>query len=241
MIVEEGKRYVTRHGCISSEVIKSDDADGDSHPFLSMVNGICWHHTATGFIFSEKWNSDFDFVKEYRENDMKYIDMVRNLSKPVEDIHAKLTPFKCGLIHSAMGISGEVAELIQAIEADDIENIKEELGDLYFYVRQAFMYLDCQLCNSVELGTGSVKGLIARSGDFADLVKKHCIYNKPIDIQAMAVNLTALDDAIFRISEAHGFSVDEVYEQNKAKLLNGRYKSGSYSDAQAIERADKNV
>ena len=48
---------------------------------------------------------------------MKYIDMVRNLSKPVEDIHAQLTPYKCGLIHSSMGISGEVAELIQAMEA----------------------------------------------------------------------------------------------------------------------------
>jgi len=240
MIVEEGKRYVTRHGCISSEVVKCDDAD-DSHPFLSMVNGICWHHTAAGFIFSEKWKSDFDFVKEYRENDMKYIDMVRNLSKPVKDIHAQLTPFKCGLIHSAMGVSGEVAELIQAMEADDIENIKEELGDLYFYVRQAFMYLDAYSVDITLTGVGIRQDLISYSGNFNDLIKKHCIYNKPIDENGLIFNLSGLIDVINEICDLNNFNILDIYEQNKAKLLNGRYKSGSYSDAQAIERADKNV
>jgi len=67
--------------------------------------------------------------------------MVGDLVKPGEDIKKSLTPLKCGILHMAVGISGEAGELLDAIKKRviydktlDRENVIEELGDLEFYM-----------------------------------------------------------------------------------------------------------
>lgn len=68
-------------------------------------------------------------------------EMVRTLSKPGEAILESLTPRGVNLWHMATGISGESGELLDAIKKvavynkpEDLENLKEELGDLEFYL-----------------------------------------------------------------------------------------------------------
>lgn len=68
--------------------------------------------------------------------------MVSTLLKPGQEVLNSLTPDKIDLAHSAFGISGEAGELLDAVKKHvfynkplDRENVKEELGDLEFYMQ----------------------------------------------------------------------------------------------------------
>lgn len=80
-------------------------------------------------------------------NSENYEEMVKRLIKPGEEILATLTPEKVNLWHMATGIATEAGELLSAVKDHivynkklDLKNIKEESGDLEFYmtgIRQA--------------------------------------------------------------------------------------------------------
>ena len=68
--------------------------------------------------------------------------LVHRLFKPGEAIRTSLTDIDCELLHAAMGISGEAGELLDSIKKSviyrkpiDIENLREELGDLEFFMQ----------------------------------------------------------------------------------------------------------
>lgn len=70
-----------------------------------------------------------------------YAKFVAGLIKSGTKILLTLTPAKINMWHMATGISGEAGELLDAIKKHvvygkdlDIENVKEELGDLEFYM-----------------------------------------------------------------------------------------------------------
>jgi len=75
---------------------------------------------------------------------MKYpthAEFVSALCKPGAAIQSELTPEDCHRLHMAVGISGEAGELLDAIKKAviyrkplDVENVKEECGDLLFYI-----------------------------------------------------------------------------------------------------------
>jgi NTP pyrophosphatase (non-canonical NTP hydrolase) len=72
---------------------------------------------------------------------IKYSDFVRKLSKPGGVIADELTPEDCHQLHMAMGISGEAGELLDAVKKAviyrkplDVANVREEAGDILFYV-----------------------------------------------------------------------------------------------------------
>jgi NTP pyrophosphatase (non-canonical NTP hydrolase) len=72
---------------------------------------------------------------------VSYQKMVKALAKPGFAILESLDSDKCHLLHMAVGVSGEAGELIDAVKKHviygkplDMENIKEELGDLEFYM-----------------------------------------------------------------------------------------------------------
>jgi NTP pyrophosphatase (non-canonical NTP hydrolase) len=81
--------------------------------------------------------------------DVKYSDFVAALAKPGDDIIKTLSAKKAHLLHMAVGISGEAGELLDAIKKHviynkpiDIENVKEELGDLLFYIQGIYNAID---------------------------------------------------------------------------------------------------
>lgn len=71
--------------------------------------------------------------------------MVADLVKPGGDIVADITDGAAAKLHMAVGISGECAELADAINYAsltntkiDEENVMEEIGDLLFFIEGAF-------------------------------------------------------------------------------------------------------
>lgn len=117
-------------------------------------------------------------------------------------------------LHVVMGLVGEVGEKVDALKKlfiyrkwDDavkahplIENIKEELGDLAFY-----------LCDFEKNNAGLGRELL-------DLAKK--------------------------LAKHFEFTWEEILQANITKLTDpekGRYRAGTYSDAEAQARHDKTI
>ena len=70
-----------------------------------------------------------------------YRDFVRALCKKGDDITRELTPQDAHRLHMVAGISGEAGELLDAIKKAtiyrkplDIANVREEAGDIMFYL-----------------------------------------------------------------------------------------------------------
>lgn len=84
---------------------------------------------------------------------IRYIDFVRNLSKPGEEIRAGLSAEDAHILHMCLGLSGEVGELIDAFKKHiiygkpfDRENAEEEIGDALFYLQG--------ICNAIGYSFG---------------------------------------------------------------------------------------
>jgi len=74
---------------------------------------------------------------------INHADMVAALVKPGQDIKDSITPEECDLLHMAVGVAGEAGELLDAVKKHiiyrkplDMVNMKEELGDLEFYMER---------------------------------------------------------------------------------------------------------
>lgn len=82
-------------------------------------------------------------------------------------------------------------------------------------------------------------GVVGEAGELAKAVGDHGFLDEDLDMENLVEELGDLEFYLEGIRVALGISRDEVLRQNKIKLLGKRYASGSYSDDQAINRADK--
>ena len=84
-------------------------------------------------------------------------------------------------------------------------------------------------------------GLSGEAGEYLDTVKKHTMYDKPLN-EEMQNNLhEEVGDKLFFIQmhcNHFNIPIQSLIEQNRQKLEE-RYHEGKYSDQQAQERADK--
>ena len=103
------------------------------------------------------------------EGYMKFNEFVRALCKPGQDITAELTPMDAHRLHMAVGISGEAGELLDAVKKAtiyrkplDIANVREECGDLLFYI---VGILDSIGCNLEDVIAENIAKLSVRYGD----------------------------------------------------------------------------
>lgn len=83
-----------------------------------------------------------------------------------------------------------------------------------------------------------VIGICGEAGEIADCIKKHTIYGKEFDRANAVEELGDLEFYMAGLRQMLGISRDETLEGNYEKLK-ARYTGGTYSDAAAIERADK--
>lgn len=74
-------------------------------------------------------------------SEVTYKEFVMSRAKPGIDIVNEMTAESAHALHMAVGISGEAGELLDAIKKSviygkklDLENVKEEIGDLEFYI-----------------------------------------------------------------------------------------------------------
>ena len=80
-------------------------------------------------------------------------------------------------------------------------------------------------------------GVAGEAGELVDAIKKHTIYNKPLDMENMIEELGDLEFYMAHIRTMLGLTREQILEHNRAKL-DKRYKIG-YTDKAASERADK--
>ena len=81
-------------------------------------------------------------------------------------------------------------------------------------------------------------GVNGEAGELTDAVKKAVAYNKELDRDNVIEELGDLEFYLEGLRQGLGITRDETLTHNINKLYNKRYKHG-YSDAAAIERADK--
>ena len=82
-------------------------------------------------------------------------------------------------------------------------------------------------------------GVAGEAGELLDAIKKHVIYNKPIDLGNAIEELGDLEFYMEGLRQGLIVTREEVLAKNTAKLSK-RYAAG-YSDKAAQERADKVV
>lgn len=80
--------------------------------------------------------------------------------------------------------------------------------------------------------------LAGEAGETSDAIKRYAIYDKPLDRENLLEELGDLEFSLQMAYNLTGFTREEAQAHNRAKLAK-RYASGSYSNKQAQDRADK--
>lgn len=104
----------------------------------------------------------------------------------------------------------------------------------YFVDALEKKFLNCPQLEYAHCGLG----VTGEAGELADAIKKHAIYGKPIDRTNV---VEELGDLLFYMQATMNkldITFDEVLAHNYNKLKT-RYEGLVYSDAAAINRADK--
>lgn len=181
--------------------------------------------------------------------------LVSALVKPPADIINTLTPFTVDLWHGATGVAGEGGELLEAIlfppeGGIDRVNLREELGDLYFYIEQIVQRTGIVLALDTaqtiadeadmraKLALTHAASIAVHSSQVLDTIKKAAIYNKALDTELLTNQMNALVASMLSIGRMFHLTREECLSANIHKLSK-RYESLSYSDKAAQERADK--
>lgn len=181
--------------------------------------------------------------------------LVAALVKSPDHIQADLNIYAIDLWHGATGVAGEGGELLEAIlfppkEGVDRVNLREELGDLFFYMEQIHQRSGCFMdwdtadviarnaIISPDTALANAAAVAVHASQVLDTIKKLALYNKPLDNEMLTNQMNALAAAALTIGYQFGISREEALNANIAKLSK-RYESLSYSDAQAQARADK--
>lgn len=127
------------------------------------------------------------------------------------------------LLHAAIGVNTEVAELLLAEDGDEI-NLKEEMGDVLWYVAIAadefsVTFDDLMgLSDFDEVENDPIKGLLTSASDLLDQLKKVCFYGVELDEAAFGKELGEVLYTIQILANDEGWSLEDLMEANIAKL-----------------------
>ena len=83
-----------------------------------------------------------------------------------------------------------------------------------------------------------VMGISGEAGELLDAIKKHVVYNKPLDLENVVEELGDIAFYIEGLIQELGLTHEQVINQNISKL-SVRYAGLTYSDEAAQNRADK--
>lgn len=168
-------------------------------------------------------------------------------AKQGEAIIADLTPMKAHLLHMAVGVMGEVCELI---DHKTEENFLEECGDIEFFLQgmttgnnnigwhEYYRGVSVHSIFEPSMPLSDVCGeMLLAAGRMLDLVKKFTIYDKPpayVEITREWNNIHNCLDWIYILKDTPR---EKIIAANVDKL-NKRYVKG-FSNQEAQQRNDK--
>ncbi len=170
---------------------------------------------------------------------VRYDQFVRWLFKPGTD--------QVMALHCAIGLAGEVGELVDA----DV-NDEEELGDIEFYMQATRNHYGVSRSHILTTAYPSFhhsrnlsQMLTIACGEVCDVIKREYIYGKPRDLSAFSVAMARMEYALHKYRETY-FPLSKTTEEHRAAIIQAnaeklgqRYVNLRYSDAEAIARADK--
>ena len=84
----------------------------------------------------------------------------------------------------------------------------------------------------------AVYGIMSEGGEIADCIKKHVIYNKPLDTENLREEVGDILWYIALLANSMEWNLEMIMAENNEKLEK-RYPLGVYSNLQATARADK--
>lgn len=99
---------------------------------------------------------------------------------------------------------------------------------------EIYNQLDIVKCDLLHAGLG----IFSESGEIADAIKKHIIYNQPLDIENIVEELGDMEFYLAQLRQILFLSRDSILQSNMDKLLK-RYPKFTYTDARAKERLDR--
>lgn len=177
----------------------------------------------------------------------------KDLSPMLERFSLKIN---ARLLHGAIGLASELAEIreMALMSEDDTEldvtNLKEEMGDLYWYMGIMVSELGVNpftvfAHDAVELVQMSktdrlrclnmvIDDMTIIIGTAIDMLKKTVIYGKELQVPALADQLLLLDYAIANALSLYGISPEQARQTNIDKLK-ARY-GDKFTEAAALER-----
>jgi hypothetical protein len=167
-----------------------------------------------------------------------YHQMVRDLVKPMGS-------FQADVLHAAVGISGECAELAVARSINDIVL---ELGDVEFYVEALFQAIGGRMgAKPIVLDDNDPAGgqclstvclhMVVVAGHLLDKAKKAWVYGGLLNEHGVRLDLLRLEVAMRTLRDLVSVQQSDVLRANQTKL-GKRYPDQVYTDAAAIARAD---
>lgn len=144
---------------------------------------------------------------------------------------------KFDLLHMAVGIGSEYNELIKAIKRNDITNIIEEIGDMFWYISGCCSIYNIKLNEVVVLNDKRVLDYLEllplAISTIQDNIKKDAIYGKGTKYETI-YQLKYLILLLQSMLNVIHVSIETVYTTNINKLK-VRYPE-KYSDINAIQR-----
>ena len=141
-----------------------------------------------------------------------YEQFVQSIVKPGHDILVQLTPLQASILHMAVGVSGEAGELLDAIKKHavyqkqlDFDNVREEAGDILFYLTGLLNELGLTLNECIEANVEKLskrypekrytnEAAIARA-DKLDMIEEPVVLNDDADLDGVKVErVCRIDD-----------------------------------------------
>lgn len=176
------------------------------------------------------YNRDEIYTSPYTKYSTGYDQFVHNLFSKEDYTLAD----NCA--HALIGFAGELGELMDAFKKNavygaplDCENIIEELGDLYFYIRG--YAINEQAYSRVDVGLDP-----STSEKFGDIINTLPNEMKSFTASTMTIRFNTLLE-LFSKKAGRSVTLEEIIDANYKKLQL-RYPEG-YTNTAALARADK--
>ena len=131
-----------------------------------------------------------------------------------------------------------IVPLVQQNVEQNLEDLLTDFNKMTLTLAKAGADIKRELtpeqANLLHVGVG----VSTEANELLDAIKKHTIYQKPLDVENVKEELGDLLFYMSNLMQSVGLSFEEVLQHNVDKL-SVRYSSGKYSNTQAQERADK--
>lgn len=155
------------------------------------------------------------------------------------------------LLHAGLGMATEASELFKAIYKQDIINVREEIGDLFWYIAIAhdassdyFHYRNYTYLPFEDWWVGlsyyaMEHRLLCSIGEFVDAIKKNIFYGKALEKKEVLSTLQDIFNCVYWIIDTFdGFDLDSILSDN-IKKLKSRY-GELFSEERALNRDVEN-